>query len=67
MNAPLEIRQSIAGHTTGVITIDVYGEKTQLEKMYEWIKKIDFGIEVPILENTVFHKRKRKEVSSRDR
>lgn len=65
INAPLEIRQSIAGHATGIITIDVYGEKSQLEKMYDWIKRIDYKIDIPILKNTVFHKRKRKEVFSK--
>lgn len=65
IGCPLEIRQSIAGHTSGVITIDVYGEKTQLEKMYEWIRRIDFNIDIPVLENTAFHKRKRKEIFSK--
>lgn len=65
LDAPLEIRQSIVGHSSGVITIDVYGEKTQLDKMYEWIKKIDFNIDIPTLKNTSFHKRKRKEVFSK--
>lgn len=65
MGAPLEIRQSIAGHTTGVITIDVYGERTQLETMYEWLKRIDFGIDIPKLENNIFQKRTRKKVYSK--
>lgn len=65
MGTPLEVRQSIAGHTTGVITIDVYGEKTQLETMYEWLKRIDFGIDIPKLENNVHQKQTRKKVYSK--
>ena len=65
LDVPLEVRQSIVGHTSGVITIDVYGEKTQLEKMYDWMKKIEFDITIPIMKNTSFHKRKRKEVFSK--
>lgn len=57
---PLEVRQSIAGHTAGNITVDVYGEKSHLEKMKEAIDLVDFGIEIPSFKNLPSHARKRK-------
>lgn len=53
LNVPLEVRQSIAGHSAKCITIDVYGEKSQLETMKEAIDKIDYGIDFPVLDETV--------------
>lgn len=53
LNVPLEVRQSIAGHSAKCITVDVYGEKSQLETMKEAIDKVDYGIDFPVLDETV--------------
>lgn len=61
MQVPLEIRQSIAGHSSQCITIDVYGEKTRLETMLDYIKNVDFHIDIPKLPNTSLHVQMRKQ------
>lgn len=59
-NVPLEVRQSIAGHASGSITIDIYGEKTQLAVMKEAIDLVDFKLDIPVFKNLPSHTRKRK-------
>jgi integrase len=41
-HVPLEVRQNLVGHTSGNITVDIYGTDSSLKDKFEGIKKLAF-------------------------